>query len=261
MNNKLSGGQLVLVPIKNIGRNYFPFVENIKRRVIKYIDFIPLDYLPDTTARGLEDYTDGFLTLFDEAGNTELQRNLPLTQMNYIFSLGIRHPICSKVNLAASYIDIQNSASVGKTAAFIFWYDLPEYSARNTTDTLVLDSVSIPITTTIRYNQFPDSDRMVGKRFRRILLSIPTKTPDLREALGSDELRNVFVTLRKGSYSILENIPVSVFYQLTMLQKTEFQNIIFDFQSSYLTVGGAGTIPDQSKYVGKSVFFNVQYER
>lgn len=103
---------------------------------------------------------------------------------------------------------------------------------------------------------------MVNKRFRRLLLGKPSITPDLHEALQSDSmLQNVFITLRKGSYNIIENVPILLFYQLAMLERTEFQNIIFDFQASYITVGGAGTIPNPENYVGKYVFINLQYEK
>lgn len=263
MNTKLSGGQLVLLPITRLGKNYFPFIENINRRMIKYIDFVPTDYLPDTSDRGINTGTDNMsITVFDEYGNTELQRNLPFARLDYTQTLGIRQPICSKINLTASYIDVQDESVIGKSAAFVFWYDLPEYSARNTCDNLIVDSISIPITTTIRYNKLPDADRMVGKRFRRLLLGKPSITPDLHTALQTDSmLQNVFITLRKGSYNIIENIPILLFYQLAMLERTEFQNIIFDFQASYITVGGAGTIPTPENYVGKYVFINLQYEK
>jgi hypothetical protein len=60
----------------------------------------------------------------------------------------------------------------------------------------------------------------------------------------------------------VENLPVMMLYQLAMIQRSEFQNIIFDFQSSFLTIGGAGSIPNvDSDYIGKSVFFNMQYEK
>lgn len=126
----------------------------------------------------------------------------------------------------------------------------------------MIDSVSIPLTTTVRYNQFPDIDRMTGKRFRRLLVSAQDTTPDLYAGVTEQQLENIYITLRKGTYNVLENVPVMLLYQLAMIQKTEFANIIFDFQSSFLTIGGAGTIPDvQTDYVGKSVFFNFQYEK
>lgn len=261
MNTKLSGAQLVLVPIQCKGRNYLPFVENLNRRIIKYVDFAPAQYLPDTTATGTTSTDNMYITIFDKYGNTELQRNLPMERINYKETLGIRNPIFNRVRLDASYIDCQNEDMVGTTAALVFWYDLPEYSKSNSTDTLIIDSVSVPLKTSI-YNLFPDSDRMVGKRFRRILLSAPSVTPDLRTGVAETQLQNIYLTLRKGSYCIAENLPISLLYQLQMLQKTEFQNIIFDFHSSYLTIGGAGTIPNvETDYVGKSVFMNLQYEK
>ena len=261
MNTKLSGAQMVLVPITNLGVNRFPIVENLRGRVIKFIDFYPVAYLPNTDAAGVTTSQDMYITIKNEAGNTDLHYALPLDRLNYAATLGVRQPIFYKINLQATYIDCQNASMVGKVAAFVFWYDLPEYSQRNTTDALVTDAISVPLTTPVRYNVLPDSDRMTGKRFRRILLGTPTTTPDLQTGLDWAKLANVYLTLRKGSYNIAENIPVYLLYQLQMLSKSEWQNIIFDFQSSYLTIGGAGTIPNVSTdYIGKSVFFNLQYE-
>ena len=49
MNTKLSGAQLVLVPITKVGRNYLPEVQYLNGRMIKYIDFYPANYLPGIT--------------------------------------------------------------------------------------------------------------------------------------------------------------------------------------------------------------------
>ena len=57
MNNKLSGGKLVLVPIKNLGANKIPYVEDLRNRVIKFIDFYPATLLPDTEEQGVTDVT------------------------------------------------------------------------------------------------------------------------------------------------------------------------------------------------------------
>lgn len=262
MNTKISGAQLVLVPITQLGRNKFPFLENIRGRMIKYVDFYPATYLPDTDAAGVTSTTNMYITIANEYGNTEVIRNLPLERLNYIQTQGVRQIVNQKISLTDCYVDCQNSAMVGKTAAFVMWYDLPEYTQRNTTDTLVTDSVSVPLTTSVRYNKLPDSERMTGKRFRRLLVAAPSVTPDYQTGIAYANLSNLYITLRKGSFNIVENLPIMLLYQLNMLQKTEFQNIIFDFQSSYITIGGAGTIPSVSTdYVGKSVFLNLQYEK
>lgn len=260
MNKKLSGAQMVLVPINRLGQNKFPFVENIKRRYIKYIDFYPATYLPGTSVAGTTSTTNMFVTIYNSVGNTQLMRDLPLERFNYKQTLGVRQQVGSYISLSDCYVNCQNQAMVGTMAAFIFWYDLPEFSERNTTDSTCIDFVSIPLTNSTRYNLFPDDDKMVGKRFRRIYASAPSKTPDYRNGVESSEMENLYLTLRKGSYNVLENVPVAMLDQLKMLEKSEFQNIIFDFNSSYITIGGAGTIQNvQTDYIGKSVFLNLEY--
>lgn len=261
MNTKLSGAQLVLVEIKRVGKNYLPLVENIRGRIIKFIDFAPAAYLPGTDVAGVTVNQDMYFTIANEPGNEYIHFEMPLERFDYTATLGIRQPICSKVSLQNSYIDCQDANQVGKIAALVFYYDLPEYSARNTTDKVMTDAITIPLVTATRYNQFPDTDRLTGKRFRRFLLGTPTITPDLQNGLDANKLQNIYVTLRKGTYNILENVPVTILYQLQMLEKSEWANIIFDFQNSFLTIGGAGTIPNvTTDYVGKSVFMNLVYE-
>ena len=262
MNTKLSGAQLVLVEIKRVGRNYLPLVENLRSRIIKYIDFCQTTYLPGVAgAVGLASTQDMYFTIMNEMGNTELHREMPLERFDYAATLGVRQPICSKISMQNSYIDCQDATQVGKFAALVFYYDLPEYSARNSTDKVVTDAIAVPLTTATRYNTLPDTDRLTGKRFRKILLGVPTVTPDYQNGLGTSELENCFITLRKGTYNVVENIPVKLLYQLAMLEKSEWANIIFDFQNSFITIGGAGTIPNVSTdYIGKAVFFNLQYE-
>ena len=251
----------MLVEIKRVGRNYLPFVENIRSRVIKYIDFCPAAYLPETSAAGLQSTTNMYFTIFNEYGTEELHREMPLERFDFAQTLGTRIPIFSKISLQNTFIDCQDANQVGKVAALLFWYDLPNYSARNSAERVTTDSIVVPITTATRYNALPDTDRLTGKRFRRILLGMPSVMPDYQTGLSQSELANCYLTLRKGTYNVLENCPLAVLYQLQMLEKTEFANIIFDFQNSYITIGGAGTIPNvQTDYVGKSVFLNLQYE-
>lgn len=259
MNTKVSGAQLVLVPIKNVGRNFFPYVEHIAKRVIKYIDFAPVALLPRTTAAGLQSTQNMYITIMDENGTKEIHKRLPLERLDYSQTIGVRTPICKRINMDSCYIDCQDKNQVGKVAALVFWYDLPEYSAKNTTDNIMTDAIEIPINNITQYSALPDSDRLTGKRFRKILLGKPSVTPDGNDGLGASELNNVYLTLQKGTYKVLADVPVSLLYQLAMLEKMEFANIIFDFQSSYVTVGGAGTATE-ADYVGKYVFMNLQYE-
>lgn len=258
MNMKLSGCQLVLVPITQ-ERNYLPYIEHIANRVIKYIDFVPVSLLPETSEPGLQSTDDMYITIMDENGTKELQKNLPLERLDYTQTIGVRQPIYKKLMMDSCYIECRDQSQYGKTAALVFWYELPQYSQANKTIELMTDSIEIPITNVSQYNVLPDSDRLQGKRFRRLLLGTPSVTPDKHNGLPLAQLNNCYLTLCKGTYKILANCPISLLYQLQMLEKTEFQNIIFDFQSSYVTVGGAGTA-SQNDYVGKYIFMNLQYE-
>lgn len=262
LNTKVSGAQMLLVKITRMGKNAFPFTENLNHRLVKYIDFAAVRYLPNTAEEGLTVSSDMFVTLVAENGATMLHKEEPLVRFDYKQTLGNREAIGEVLSLEDCYINCQNPAAVGKTAALLVWYDLPEFSARNSSDQLVTDYTTVPLTTSIRYNLLPDEERMTGKRFRRILLGTPSVTPDFQEGLDLTKLENVYLTLCKGSYLVCENIPVVLLYQLQTLWKHEFANIVLDFQSCYLTIGGAGTIPNvNTDYVGKSVFFNLQYEK
>lgn len=262
MNTKLSGAQLVLVEIKRLGKNYLPVVQYLQGRMIKYIDFAQTNYLPDIAGNvGLTSTDDMYLTIRNEQGNADIHFNVPLARFDYAATLGVRQPICSKISLPNSYIDCQDANQIGKVAALVFYYDLPEYSARNNADKVITDAISVTLTNATRYNQLPDTDRLTNKRFRKILLGTPTVTPDYQTGLAVGNLNNCFLTLRKGTYNVVENMPIGLLWQMGMLEKSEWANIIFDFQNSYITIGGAGTIPNVSTdYIGKAVFFNLQYE-
>ena len=261
-NKKLSGAKAVFVPIRNTGKNYLPFIEDLKDRYIKYIDFYGCQYLPDTDAPGLTSTDDLYLTLADKTGNSLYVKEMPLSRFDYMATVGIRQPVCNKLSLQNSYITCADASHIGKVAMLVFWYDLPQYSRANTSEVVITDSLTVPITTAIRHNTLPDEERMANKRFRRILLGIPTTTPDYQTGLDAAKLANLYITLRKGSYNVIENLPVVFLYQLYMLEKSEFANIVFDLQSSFITIGGDNTIPNVvTDYVGKTVFLNMCYEK
>lgn len=263
MNNKLSGAKLVLVEIKRVGRNYIPLVEFLHNRVIKYIDFCPTYYLPGIAGEvGLNYYnqeSNMYLTLMNEYGTEEIHREVPLVRYDYMRTMGIRQPIGTKISLQNSFIDCQSEDAVGKVVALMFYYDLPEYSSKNSTNRLITDAISVPLTTYVRYNQLPDVDRLRGKRFRWIGVDLVNVTPDQQTCVNNFD--NLFITLRNGTYNIVEDMPLHLFWQLFFLERLEWANIVFDFQNSFITIGGAGTIPNvETDYIGKSVFLNLQYE-
>lgn len=258
MNKKLSGAKTVLVPITKVGKNYIPFVEDLKNRTIKYIDIFFTLLLPDTEAEGVTAYTNTpYITLADITGNAYLINNRPVDDFLYTKNLGIRPEINSKLSLQNSFILNNDEDAIGKYYVLVFWYDLPEFSARNRKDTLVTDYISVPVPKVLA-NTLPNEERFAGKRFRYILFSMVDTTPEGTTGISDDdEINSLYLTLQKGSYKVLENVPLRLFYQAQMFDKMEFANIIFDMQNSFIKVGGAGRL-----YINeKSVFLNLVYEK
>ena len=72
---------------------------------------------------------------------------------------------------------------VGRSVLLVFWYDLPEYSARNTTDAQLTDNFEVKIESNTSNNMLPDNRTMVGKRFRKIALALPTFTPTFSQSV------------------------------------------------------------------------------
>ena len=252
----------MFVPIVKEGKNYLPYIEDLKDRYVKYIDFHPATYLPDTADTGLTTTESMYLTLANQKGNELYVKEMPLERFNYQQTNGCRQAVCNKLSLQNSYILCANPDAVGTVAMLIFWYDLPEYSRANKSEFTVTDSLTVPLTTAVRHNTLPDEERMALKRFRRILLGLPATTPDYATGVTDQQAANLYLTLRKGTYNVVENLPVALLYQLYMVEKAEFANIVFDLQNSYITIGGANTIPDvETDYIGKSVFLNMVYEK
>lgn len=263
MNKKLSGAQLIVVPITQVGENRFPYVENIAKRYVKYIDFCRVSSLPDSTGMVIQTAENMYMTIANEYGNTKIIDGMPLNRFDYFgLSSGVRQAIGSKISMQDCYIYNTDPSYVGANVPLMVYYDLEEFSRRNMSDKTIVDFVTVPITTVQRYNKFPDSDRMATKRFRRILCDPLCKVAPDFSPLVTDNIvaTNIFITLRKGSYNVVENMPLSLLWQSAMLEKTEWANIIFDFNSSYITIGGAGTVLYPENYLGKSVFLNFEYE-
>ena len=257
MNKKVSGAKSVVVKLESKGKNYLPFVEYLKDRYIKYIDVVIVGSLPYSTDACITD-TDGlFVTLANKSGNSFFVHDETLSRYDLLQNLGLRRPIGQKLSLQNSYITVTDDAYVGKSVLLVFWYDLPEYSARNMTDAQLTDNFEVKIDSNYSNNLLPDNRTMVSKRFRKIALALPTYTPTFSPSVTDSDIKHLYITLQKGNYKIFDAIPLSELYEIGNIEILDFANIVFDFTYSYIWVGGKGT---RINVAGKSVFFNAVYE-
>ena len=241
MNKKVSGGQSVIVPITCVGRNYLPFVEDLKDRVIKYIDIVDVTPIDGSTGVG---NTPQYITLSGKSGYIMEFDNYPTINLKPYSTYGSRRLIGKKLSLQNSFFTNGDASNIGKSVVCVFWYDEPEYSARNTTNNVSISTVEVPFVSKTFKNMLPDNRTMAGKRFRSIAWDLlPSYTPSFKTAANSDVETNAYLTLLNGNVAILNNIPVQCLVELANVESLEFSNIKFDFTNSYIQLAGYANEP------------------
>ena len=260
-NNQVTAIKTILVPINKTGKNYIPFNEELKNRVIRYVDMVMPDALPQSSAAVFTAFDYATLSLSDYNGNAYVGYNLPLQRLNPVYHLGVRIAIDKKLSFQNSYIEVTSPVVSTSYAVMVVYYDMPEYAQVNTTNDLALESFDVPIKSAIFKNLMPDNRTLVNKRFKQIAIpELVTITPSFSECGNDKAFKVAYMTLIKDNYLILDNVPLLLFKEPYYLQSINFRNITFDFINSYITLGGDGTNSDAIELVGKSIFINVLYE-
>lgn len=254
---RISGAKTVIVPIVREGKNYLPFVEDLKDKTIKYVDFCPVNSMPYTNDTPVSDSSKYIVSLASKSGNQYDMQDVPMQKFDLTLNWGIRPAIMKVISLQNSYLLCTDSNEVGKYAVLVFYYDYPEYSRRNTTLDVSVNAFEVPILKASQPNQLPDNRTMVGKRFRNIFFTPVSLTPTMATGITYAESKDFYLTLNKGNYSIIDTLPLMCLYAVNMVEPLEFSNIIFDFTNSYILVGGAGS---NTAYIGRSILLNASYE-
>lgn len=244
MNPKVSGGQSVIVPISRIGNNPLPFVENLKDRVVKYIDVDTVNAtLPDGSVNAYtanEDTASSYITILDKNGVVINHNNYPM--YNFVTYLaGTDRPfIGKKISLQNSYLTITDAALVGKSVLLTLWYDEPEFSQRNTTNNISVETIEVAYLSPYKKNLMPDNRTLAGKRVRRVLFDYATLTPSYKPCVNTVKMAQGYITLNNGNTSILKQVPIASLYKYGVLNTfdLEFANIKFDLTNSWIETFG-----------------------
>lgn len=255
MNKKVSGGQSIIVPINRIGKNYLPFIEDLKDRVVKYIDVLTvLGYatiLPDgsnTFTSGSETEFTTYLTLMNKNGVVQDVANIPLVSLSTFYNGGEHYFVGRKISLQNSYLTVTDPNLIGKSILLVVWYDEPLFSARNSTNNLCVETVEVEYRNNTFKNLFPDNRTLAGKRIRKIIIDPVYKTPSYRDCANLQDAMP-YLTLNNGNVSILKEIPFQCLVNQNGLVQweLEFANIKFDLTNSYIqTFGDADFVAGQS---------------
>lgn len=257
LSKRVSGTKTVIVPIEKVGRNPFPYVEDLRDRYIKYIDFCGVSSLPYSSSTPVTDSSKYLLSLADRNGNTYNIQDVPLEKFDLTLNWGIRPAIMRRLSLQDSHLICTDAGEVGKFAVFVFYYDEPLYAARNTTTDVAVNAFEVSIVKAVQPNSFPDNRTMVDKRFRAVFFTPVATTPTYKTGFTFAESKDLYISLYKGNYAIIDTLPLMCLYAVNMVEPLEFANIQFDFTNSYILVGGDGA---NTQYIGRSLLLNAAYE-
>ena len=245
---KVSGSKTVFVPITRAGRNFLPDIEDLRDKYIKYIDFVPMNSIPDSNKPAISDNkTNLTMTLFARSGNIIVSENLPLDRYNINLNRGVRVPIMRKLNIFNSFINALDDTQIGKTVVLVFWYDTPSCSRCNRSNDTDINFFEIPIINGSGFNPFPDNRVMVDKRFRNFFVNFTNNLPSGGVSITEANTKDFYLTFRKGTFAVLDLIPLPLFFQLGLYEQLELANITFDFTNSFAKVGGLNNTASKNK--------------
>lgn len=273
MENIITGAKTITVAINKLGENFLPYNEELKDKVIRYIDVVPMGLLPQSNGDVFTDFENCTLTLADFNGNSYFAYNVPLDRYNPIKTGGVRLPINKKISLQNSYIFVaENNAQIGNSVVVVVYYEDEFYSYPNTTNDLAVDAVEVKINSLDFNNMLPDNRTLVGKRIRGLALPDVTLTPSFTKSVNKILINNKwgYITLQKNNYVILDHLPLFLLLEPYYLSSLQFRNIELDLINSYITIGGSTAKINEifgenaqliiDDLLAGSVFLNVLYE-
>lgn len=273
MENIITGSKTITVKVDNVGKNFLPFNEDLKDKVIRYIDIVPMGLLPQSNGDVFTDFENCTLTLADYNGNSYFAYNVPLDRYNPIKTGGVRLSVNKKVSLQNSYIFVaENNAQIGNSVVVVIYYEDEFYSYPNTTNDLAVDAIEVKINSLDFNNMLPDNRTLVNKRIRGLALPQVTLTPSFTKSVNQILINNKwgYITLQKNNYVILDHLPLFLLLEPYYLASLQFRNIELDLINSYITIGGSTAKINEmfgedaqliiDDLLAGSVFLNVLYE-
>jgi hypothetical protein len=234
MNKLVSGAIGVEVKLRvGINKIHLPDVINLRGKRIKHIDFCTYDNLQSTPsgnaiiALGVENGL--FLTMVEANTQTELIRDIPVTQLN---SNGNRLFIDKIIDFQMSYITVTNS-NTSDSCYMIFWYDEPSvWGIVNMNDRTAIQPLEIKLIGTKTF--FKENRDLLQKKYQNIILSNQLLTPNGANTVSSSFWGNKFLTLQFKGLQFFSQVPLYLFYQANQNFMLRLQNIQFDMQNSYI---------------------------
>lgn len=250
-NVAISAGLGVSIPLNGPGKIFFPEINDLKGRVIKYIDFYDVQGAYDVDYKYIAPSNDGSLSLMEYSTKNYPIKDVPLSVFSVARNTGKRFLINRVIDVPNSYIHI-NQVS-GNNLFFVFWYDLEESAETMLeNDVYAYDTFNV-----IRMNRnstgiipFSENRTLFGKEFGSLRFQfglnmnvVDPSVPSEYTYIDSNTAKSIYITLQNGSFKIIRNVPLMLLgdynynnYNQLQLNRDgiNFKNVKFDFTNSYL---------------------------
>lgn len=250
-NVAISAGLGVSIPLTGTGKIFFPEINDLKGRVIKYIDFYDVQGAYDVDYKYIAPSNDGSLSLMEYSTKNFPIKDVPLSVFSVARNTGKRFLINRVIDVPNSYIQI-NQVS-GNNIFFVFWYDLEESAETMLeNDVYAYDTFNV-----IRMNRnstgiipFSENRTLFGKQFGSLrfqfglnMTVMDPSVPSEYTYIDSNTAKSIYITLQNGSFKFIRNVPLMLLgdynynnYNQLQLNRDgiNFKNVKFDFTNSYL---------------------------
>ena len=243
-------------------KTYLPDILDLKGKVIKYIDCLNdmavLDRDGVTITSG--QINNCFLSLIKEGTQEIFIKNVPLSNYQVSERKGIRDNISRVVDFPHSWLENNSGSDI--VLFIVFWYDDIQisnlYSAAEKTN---IESFEVSQFNSTQQRMLFDEDRtLVDKQIQDFFVYDNTAafvTPTGKTSVTGADLKSSYLTLVKGNYEFVRNVPLILFKNSDTYDRIKLQNIVFDFSNSYIDV--SSTVA--TAVAGKSYFFNIEYKK
>lgn len=250
-NVAISAGLGVSIPLTGTGKIFFPELNDLKGRVIKYIDFYDVQGAYDVDYNYIAPSNDGSLSLMEYSTKNFPIKDVPLSVFSVARNTGKRFLINRVIDVRNSYIQI-NQVS-GNNLFLVFWYDLEESAETMLeNDVYAYDTFNV-----IRMNRnstgiipFSENRTLFGMEFGSLRFQfglnmnvVDPSVPSEYSYIDSNTAKSIYITLQNGSFKFIRNVPLMLLgdynynnYNQLQLNRDgiNFKNVKFDFTNSFL---------------------------
>lgn len=246
----------IFISITKQGQNFFPRINKIAGKKIQAIALFDGQYpLNGGNPFPAASVASTFLSLTED-GRDYFVNSLSLNLFSYTACKGKLLPINRELSVENCFITVSDPSLIGTVLVLTVFYEDKRYATGYSKEALYDNFSAKVVGTGSPYPVYmPDFKNLKNASFSNLFVTFPSTTANFDTGVSESDINSIYVTFVKGSYAVLENIPLSFFYQTENYERIDFDGIIWDFENSYTTVAKGQTVTES--YIN----FTVKYRR